>query len=92
MDIHTLKTDSKVFNDVLYGNKNFEIRLNDRDFKEGDVLNLKETRHTGEQMKQGSPLKYTGTEINVKVSYILQGAIYGLIDGWVIMSFVGMED
>lgn len=40
MKIHELKLDTKYFDDVKSGKKNFEIRENDRDFKVGDILNL----------------------------------------------------
>ena len=85
-DIHELKTDSKVYWDVVQGGKNFEIRKNDRDFKVNDILVLRETENTGSEMKSGASLKYTGFKSNVKVKYILQGPIYGLKDGWVIMA------
>ncbi|WP_151753050.1 DUF3850 domain-containing protein [Acinetobacter soli] len=81
--IHELKTDSEVFQAVFEGRKTFEIRFNDRDFKVGDELVLLETIHTGEQMKRGKPLLYSGNELRKKVSYILSG--YGLQDGWVIL-------
>ncbi|WP_282798853.1 DUF3850 domain-containing protein [Lactococcus lactis] len=41
MKTHELKLDIKYFNDVESGKKNFEIRKNDRDFKVGDILELK---------------------------------------------------
>ncbi len=81
--IHELKTDSEVFQAVVDGRKTFEIRFNDRDFKVGDELVLLETIHTGEQMKQGKPLLYSGNELHKTVSYVLSG--YGLQDGWVIL-------
>lgn len=40
-------------------------------------------RHTGEQMKHGKPLLYSGNELRKTVSYVLSG--YGLQDGWVIL-------
>lgn len=86
MAVHELKTDSEVFNAVLIGAKKFEIRFNDRKFIVGDELHLHETVHTGEEMKSGLPLLYTGKCIAVKVTYILRGLIYGLQDGWVILS------
>lgn len=50
-----LKTDPQVFQDVLDGIKTFEIRFNDRDFKVGDEILLKETQFTGVQMKSDEP-------------------------------------
>ncbi len=83
--VHKLKTDSDVFQSVLTGDKRFEIRLNDRNYKVGDYLLLMETQHTGAEMENDKPLIYTGLEIIVKVIYILQGR-YGLRDGWCIMT------
>ncbi|MFA6321796.1 MAG: DUF3850 domain-containing protein [Candidatus Omnitrophota bacterium] len=84
--IHELKTDPEVFQSVCDGFKTFEIRLDDRGFKVGDDLLLKETFYTGEEMKQGKPLQYTGRDYYSHVNYILRGPCFGLADGWVIMS------
>ena len=83
---HELKTDPEVFDAVKSGEKTFEIRLNDRNFKVGDVLFLRKTKHTGAQMLTGMPLEYTGDELRRTVKYILYGPIYGLAADWVIMS------
>lgn len=83
--IHELKTDSPVFCETLKGTKTYEVRLNDRGYRIGDRLRLKETRYTGEEMKFGYPLVYTRRECLVKVVQLLQGPIYGLKEGWVIM-------
>ncbi len=83
---HELKTDPEVFDAVRSGEKTFEIRLNDRDFKVGDILFLRKTKYTGNELRTGMPLEYTGDEIRRTVKYILYGPIYGLADGWVIMS------
>lgn len=83
---HELKTDGDVFRDVWQGNKNFEIRKNDRNFQVGDTLLLQETVSTGEEMASGASLEYTGYDIEVTVTYILHGPIYGLMDGWCIMA------
>lgn len=84
---HVLKTDHIVFQDVLDGNKTFEIRFNDRGYQVGDLVILKETEFTGKQMKFGQPLVYTGREIQERISYVLSG--YGLHEGWVIL---GIQD
>lgn len=83
---HELKTDPKMFRDIRSGFKKFEIRLNDRNYKENDTLLLKETVYTGEAMKAGKPLLYTGIQLLVEVYYVLRGPIYGLKDKWCIMS------
>ena len=81
--IHKLKTDPEVFQAVVEGRKTFEIRFNDRGYQVGDLIVLKETKFTGQQMREGSPLIYTGREMQKQISYILSG--YGLQDGWVIL-------
>jgi hypothetical protein len=92
--LHELKTDPDVFTDVYNGLKTFEIRKNDRNFQENDILILQETKYSGRSMQESSglsvgekmPLVYTGREIKCKVIYILRGPLYGLMNGWVIMS------
>ena len=84
--VHQLKTDLEVFQPVAGGAKTFEIRKNDRNFQAGDYLWLRETAFTGAEMANGAELIYTGNEAVVKVIYILKGPIYGLVDGWCIMS------
>ena len=84
--LHELKTDSAVYRRVYVGLKTYELRKNDRDFKVGDQLLLRETLHTGAEMQSGAPLRYTGSQIIVDVVHVLYGPIYGLLEGWCIMS------
>ena len=42
MKIHKLKLNAKYYEDSERGIKTFEIRKNDRDYKIGDVLELRE--------------------------------------------------
>ncbi|WP_029458197.1 DUF3850 domain-containing protein [Solidesulfovibrio alcoholivorans] len=86
MTTHELKTDPVVFQAVASGLKSYEIRLNDRNFRVGDRILLCETYHTGEDMKHGAPLKYTGNKIAADIRHILHGPIYGLMEGWCILS------
>lgn len=83
---HELKTDPEVFSALRKGLKTFEIRKDDRGFKVGDYLLLRETYYSGEEMQNGQPLRYTGREQVFVVNYILRGPCYGLQEGWVIMS------
>ena len=86
---HMLKTDPAFFQDVLDGKKTFEIRFNDRGYQIGDLVVLKETKFTGQQMKSGQTLVYTGREIQKRISYVLSG--YGLQDDWVILGIQDIE-
>jgi len=86
MAFHELKTDSEAFKPVLKGKKTFEIRFNDRNFQVGDFLLLKETQFSDAEMKLGERLEYTGANCLVKVTHVLLGPIYGLQEGWCILS------
>ena len=98
--IHELKTDKDIFEGIASGALRYTIRKNDRDFKSGDVLKLMETVSTDEEMKTHhdkefsvivipeEPLEYTGRVTMRTVTHILHGPIYGLMDGWVIMSLI----
>lgn len=86
MNSHELKTDHEVFEAVVNGLKTYEIRYNDRNFKVGDTLLLRETKFTGNEMTLGMPLKYTGRGYKTTISHVLVGPAYGLIAGWAILS------
>ncbi len=83
MAFHTLKTDPHVFEANWEMIKQFEIRLNDRDFQIGDELCLRETTHSGAEIKAGAVLRYTGRATMATICFILQG--YGLQDNWCIL-------
>lgn len=82
---HKLKTDPDVFDEVSSNRKTHEIRFNDRGFAIGDRLELLKTQYSGEEMRNGAPLVYTGDVCYRTVSHVLSG--YGLTEGWVILSF-----
>lgn len=75
--IHELKIFPEYYNAVVSGLKTFEVRYNDRDFKVGDSLILKEY----------SGVSYTGRQTNVVVTYIVDDPSY-CKEGYVIMSIV----
>jgi len=86
---HELKTDPDVFQASEAGVKPWEIRRDDRVFQVGDLVTLRETKHTGEAMKfGGAPLEYTGREREGRIAYIMHGPHYGLARGWCIFSLV----
>jgi hypothetical protein len=78
--IHELKTWPTAFRAILSGKKTYEIRKNDRNFKVGDHLLLKEYfRDIGE---------YSGQELKVVVTYMTGGGEWGLPDDLCVMSII----
>ncbi|EOH55927.1 hypothetical protein UA3_01110 [Enterococcus faecium EnGen0263] len=75
---HELKILPEFFEPVTSGRKQFEIRKNDRDFKVGDQLALREW--SGE--------KYTGDLFKAEITYITD---YAQHDGYVVLGIRGVE-
>jgi hypothetical protein len=75
---HALKTWSVYFEQSFLGNKNFEIRKNDRNFQVGDFLILHEWNKLSSS--------YTGRQLIKKISYIYKGGSFGLEKDYVILS------
>jgi hypothetical protein len=76
LKLHDLKTINPFFDEVYSGRKLDEIRFNDRDFRKGDLLMLRE---------YDPILKFTGKFILAKVTYILT-EFEGLTKGYCAMS------
>lgn len=83
MKTHELKTDPEPFAASFRGDKMYEIRLNDRDFKCGDLLTLRETLWSGQEMRDGEPLEYTGRTLSRTITEVRTN--YGISDGWCIL-------
>lgn len=81
---HELKTIPPYFEAVQRGIKRFEVRLNDRGYKVGDILLLREYLP---QTKQ-----YTGRECYREIDYILDDAFVGLIPGYVVLGIGLVEE
>lgn len=67
---HELKTWSEPFTAILDGRKRFELRKQDRDFRVGDHLRLREY--------DPSSGTYTGRETWRVVTYMIRGGEWGL--------------
>ena len=75
---HKLKTLPEYFNKVLGGEKNFELRKDDRGFEPGDAILLQEYENGN----------YTGRDCTREILYILRNAPqYGLKKSYCILSF-----
>jgi hypothetical protein len=79
MTRHELKTWPQYFAAVRSGQKRFEIRRNDRDFKVGDILVLREFDPETEA--------YTGPVEERQITFLLSEEDYGVIHGFVVIGF-----
>lgn len=78
MQIHDLKILPQYFKPVLDGEKNFELRKDDRNYQVGDEVILREWN--GE--------KYTGWGVSRKIKYVLRDCPqYGLMEGYCILGW-----
>lgn len=68
---HELKILPQYFDAIATGSKNFEIRRNDRNFKTGDILLLREHNRKN----------FTGCHIKAVITYILDD-FEGLAEGY----------
>lgn len=76
MKVHELKSWPGVFQAVKRGEKRHEIRVNDRDFKTGDVVVLNEWNP--ERFSTGMEIGYTGSEpLRFVIGHISRGT-FGL--------------
>lgn len=62
--VHGLKIWPHYFEAVRNGTKTFEYRVNDRDYQVGDILHLQEW--------DDITRKYTGRELRMEVTYVLE--------------------
>ena len=63
--VHELKSWPEYFEPVLTGKKTFELRKDDRHYKVGDILKLREW--------EPNTAKYSGREIRKRVVYFMDG-------------------
>jgi hypothetical protein len=79
MTTHDLKVWPTYFDAIADGSKSFELRRDDRGFRAGDRLRLREWNPNSEA--------YTGREATCSVEYLLAGTPeLGLLRGFVIMA------
>lgn len=87
MTVHELKILPEYFEAVITGEKSFEVRnILDRTFEKGDELVLKEFDPERDESQQ-----YSGRELTVRVTYVLNGIVYKGTPA-VVMSIVILND
>ncbi|MCM1333428.1 MAG: DUF3850 domain-containing protein [Bacteroides sp.] len=72
--IHELKIFPGYFNDLVSGEKTFEVRENDRDYKVGDYLALNECAE--EVDGDAREPRLTGQSILCRITYVLKDQPY----------------
>jgi hypothetical protein len=80
---HELKIWPGYFEEILKGNKTFELRENDRGFQTSDMLWLREF--------DPKTQAFTGRSLRKKVTYVLKGPAFGLASSFVIMSIADLK-
>lgn len=76
--LHELKTHSEYFNALVSGDKNFEVRKDDRNFQRGDELLLRDYNQFTK--------KYTGRMLHRRITYILRGGAFGIQEGYCVLA------
>lgn len=74
--IHILKIWPEFYEKVISGEKTFELRKDDRGFRAGEYLYLREYQPYSQT--------YTGRSSYYQITYLMSG--WGLEKGWVVMS------
>lgn len=92
--VHDLKTWPGPFCDVLSGHKQYEIRKNDRGFKVGDELILREwmpdliaSSASGESIGE-----YSGRSIQAIVLHITYGGRFGMPEDMCVLGLCGVKE
>lgn len=80
---HIVKTWKPYFADVKVGRKPFEFRINDRDYKEGDIIVHRE--FDAEKQEE------TGEQCYCDIGYVLKGGQFGIPEGYVIFAQFTMD-
>lgn len=86
MKTHNLKLNTEFCGAVLSGEKNFEVRKNDRGFQTGDLIRFIPTDGTSYRSSDGTVREHAKHEISghtYKITYILNG--WGIKNGYVVL-------
>lgn len=75
---HHLKCETEYYQGVERGEKRFEVRINDRNYKVGDMIYLNETVRGEATGRHLPPLE---------IRYILEGGKYGLDENYCIFNW-----
>lgn len=87
---HEVKCWPSYFEAIVKRKKRFEVRVNDRDYGEGDYLVLREWDPTPSTYIGGGagwkPKGYTGRTATCLITYVLHGGQFGIEAGHAVLS------
>ena len=81
--LHHLKTWNEYFDAITSGQKNYEVRMNDRGFHQGDSVLLEEWNPETK--------KYTGRTLAFKIGYVLESEQFGLRSGFCVFALLPFD-
>lgn len=88
--VHLLRTWPDHFGAIRDGRKRAELRRDDRGFRVGDLLDLREFRPTSFAPDEGARGRwhgeFTGQRLTVRVTHKLEGPRWGLEAGYAVLS------
>jgi len=88
---HKLKLRKEFVQPVLEGKKNFEVRLNDRNYRVGDTLEFIPVEAVGGEKQEIKRISIPEIEnIVFEITYVLEG--WGLRDNYVVFAFKNKEE
>lgn len=85
--VHELKIAKDYADSVYFGDKTFEVRLNDRGFQKGDIVRFKPLGESGVCVDTRHPL----CDKEYEITYVL-GSFYGLAQGYVAFGIKPMPE
>lgn len=90
MTEHVLKTLEDYWDAVERGDKNFEVRRDDRGFQRGDVLILRRVhwadfRDGKRELVESRDSRNARRELRRKITYVLTGGQFGIDAGFVVL-------
>ena len=84
--VHELKIAKDYADSVYFGDKTFEVRLNDRGFQKGDIVRFRPLSESGALVDAWHPLY----DKEYEITYVL-GSFYGLAQGYVAFGIKSMS-
>ena len=86
MKVHKVKCWTSYFEAIVAGEKNFDVRRDDRGYQKGDLIKLEQydPKHCRYVTDPDDGIPYS---IEKEIKYILTGGQFGIEPGFVVLGF-----